>query len=249
MRIGVTGASGFIGKHVCQQAREAGHETLALPLSGVIAPGLDALIHLVAAGVNDPSLEWGELFRVNVEQSLNLWLRAADSGIRRFVICGSCFEYGLSAIQYDRVPVTARLIPLTRYAASKAAATMAALAFSEERSVQVIVARPFQVFGPGEKEPRLWPSLKRAALRGDDFPMTLGEQVRDFIPVEWVARFLLSLAVPPGFRGVVNIGTGEGRTVLDFAGEWWRRWGAKGKLLPGSLPYRRNELMRCVAEL
>ena len=51
--------------------------------------------------------------------------------------------------------------------------------------------RLFQVFGEGESENRLWPSLKKAAISGENVDMTKGEQLRDFIPVEDVANQLI----------------------------------------------------------
>lgn len=49
----------------------------------------------------------------------------------------------------------------------------------------------FHVYGEREAETRFWPSLRRAALAGEDFPMTKGEQIRDFMPVETLARTFL----------------------------------------------------------
>ncbi|MEI8283803.1 MAG: hypothetical protein WCG52_02325, partial [bacterium] len=48
---------------------------------------------------------------------------------------------------------------------------------------------------------------------------------------------------------VANIGTGHPQTIRSFAEHWWKKWDAKGKLLPGALPYRDNEVMRYVPEV
>lgn len=83
--------------------------------------------------------------------------------------------------------------------------------------------------------------------------MSPGEQIRDFIPVEEVAQaFLKALATShsiPGKPLLANIGTGKPRTLLEFSQYWWNHWNAKGKLLPGALPYRPNEVMRYVPEV
>jgi len=83
--------------------------------------------------------------------------------------------------------------------------------------------------------------------------MTLGEQVRDFIPVEQVAdAFVCALTrtdLSPGQAKVENLGTGQPQKVREFAEFWWKRWNAPGKLLFGSIPYRQNEIMRYVPEL
>jgi hypothetical protein len=51
------------------------------------------------------------------------------------------------------------------------------------------------------------------------------------------------------FPVVANIGTGQPQTIRQFAEHWWKEWGATGKLLPGALPYRDNEVMRYVPEV
>lgn len=247
MNIYLTGGSGFIGRHLCEQARMMGHNVHTHP------DNCQTMIHLAAAGVNDPGLGWQDLLQSNVTGAVQLWRRAAEFGIHRFVICGSCFEYGRSADFYEKIPSHAPLKPVTRYAASKAAASMAACSLACELGLQLLIVRPFQVYGDFEKEHRLYPSLHRAALAGMDFPMTSGEQVRDFVEVHEVARRILVLAeshpLLSGQPDAVNIGTGRGQTVLEFCEHWWKSWGAKGKLLPGRLPYRDNEVMRYVAGL
>lgn len=273
MKIFVTGGAGFIGSHVVKQSLAAGHTVTALRLQGEQAKislpsepdwvvgsladdwrkhlsGCDAIIHLAAAGVNMQNLDWKQLFAVNVEQSLNLWLHAVEAGVKRFVICGSCFEYGRAAERYKCIPAGAPLEPTGPYHASKAAATMAALALSAEKNLELVVLRPFHVFGEGEASARFWPSLRKAALGGTDFPMTAGEQVRDFVPVETVAAAFVSALTRTDLKAgdpkIENLGTGQPQTLRAFAEHWWRAWKATGQLLPGALPYRENEVMRYV---
>jgi len=109
------------------------------------------------------------------------------------------------------------------------------------------------VYGTGEQETRLWPSLHRAALEGRDFPMSHGEQVRDFIEVNDVAKeFVTALDFRDTEHGIArfrNIGSGKAQTLREFAEYWWRHWEAPGQLLFGAIPYRKNELMRLVPEL
>jgi UDP-glucose 4-epimerase len=210
----------------------------------------DALIHLAATGVNMQNLEWKKLFQVNVDQSLNLWLQAAETGVKRFIISGSCFEYGSAAARLEFIPPDAPLEPTGPYHASKAAATMAAIALAVDRRLELVLLRPFHVYGEGEAVPRFWPALRKAALAGEDFPMTLGEQVRVFTPVEQVAAAFVAAVtrtdIQPGKPMIENLASGQPQTLRDFAEHWWRVWGAKGRLLPGVVPYRANEIMRYV---
>jgi nucleoside-diphosphate-sugar epimerase len=276
MKIFVTGGTGFIGGHFLKQALAAGHSVVALRRNGGkmriplpqepvwLKGNLDgdwseklsqcqALVHLAAAGVSPQKADWDELFDVNVRQSLNLWRQAAKAGVKRFVICGSCFEYGKSGERYEFIPADAPLEPTHAYAASKAAATMAAVALAIEQQIELLVLRPFHVFGEGEASGRFWPSLRKTALAGEDFPMTAGEQVRDFVPVEKVADAFVAALPRTDLRAgepkIENVGAGKPQTLRAFAEHWWKQWGAKGKLKNGDVPYRVNEVMRYVPQI
>jgi nucleoside-diphosphate-sugar epimerase len=229
---------------------------LEKPLAAVGADdcrNIDSVVHFAAAGVSHPILNWSGCFGTNVMDSMAFWDAALCGGVRRLIVCGSCFEYGASGNRYDAIPPTAPLEPTGPYHASKAAGTLAALALSHHTLTECIVLRPFHVFGEGEEAGRLWPSLRAAALSGADYPMTLGEQVRDFMPVAEVAKTFLDVCVnrrlQPGRPEVHNVGSGRPTTVLAFAEHWWKEWGAKGRLLPGAIPYRAGEVMRYVPEL
>jgi nucleoside-diphosphate-sugar epimerase len=276
MKIFVTGGTGFIGGHFLKRALAAGHEVIALRLpsdrpkiplatqpewvDGSLADNwrdilaaCEALVHFAAVGVSPQNASWDQLFAVNVQQSLDLWLHAADAGVKRFVICGSCFEYGKSGERHQFIPHDAPLEPTNAYAASKAAATMAALALAVEKKIELLVLRPFHVFGEGQHESNFWPLLRKAALAGEDFLMTAGEQMRDFIPVETVADvFVGALAradLCAGEPKIENVGTGKPQTLRAFAESWWKQWGAKGKLKVGALSYRTGEVMRYVPQI
>lgn len=274
MNLFVTGGTGFIGSHFVERAMASGHELfclrpsespriklskqpiwingdLTLDCSDVLQK-TDALVHFAAVGVSPQAATWEELFTVNVAQSVALWRHAVECGVRRFVICGSCFEYGLSAERFNFIPANAALFPINGYGASKAAATVAALAIAAEFDLILTVLRPFHVFGEGQHEKNLWPSLRRAALAGEDFQMTAGEQARDFTPVSLVAEaFLREVECGEFVRGkakVKNVGTGVPITLRDFAEHWWGEWSATGKLV-FDMPYRPHEIMRFVPQL
>ncbi|HVM50495.1 MAG TPA: NAD(P)-dependent oxidoreductase [Candidatus Acidoferrum sp.] len=277
MRLFVTGGTGFIGSHLITMALGAGHAVRALRRSSNsrlrtstdrepewITKGMaditvgdlretDVLVHLAAAGVSPQQATWATLFRTNVLDSLELWRKAAEAGIRRLVVCGSCFEYGRSAERYEFIPANAPLEPTNAYAASKASATMAALAFAVETRVELLVLRPFHVFGEGQHEANFWPALKEAAASGGDYRMTPGEQVRDFTPVSMVARAFMHAAqrpgLQPGLPRIENVGTGNPQALRAFAEYWWKKLDARGRLLVGALPYRTGEVMRYVPEV
>jgi nucleoside-diphosphate-sugar epimerase len=274
MNIVVTGATGFIGSHFTKQALAAGHSVLAIRRSPASTPRIlleqeplwlnrsldyvtaedlkecDVLVHLAAHTVNVPYDTLANCLHWNLIAVLALFDKARQAGIKRYVVAGSCFEYGVSGQRYSAIPTDAPLEPTNSYGVSKAAASIALLHWAEEHKLHLDILRIFHVYGEGEAETRFWPSLKRAALSGSDFAMTDGDQIRDFIPVQSVANAFLQQAtnalVDPSSVNVYNLGTGRPTSLLSFAQYWWWTWNATGRLLPGAVPYRDNECMRYV---
>lgn len=272
----VTGATGFIGSHLLRQFANAGGSVVAQrragsfpridlgvepqwlekPLDQVTAEDfadVDVLIHLASVGVSPLTASWSDLFYWNVAVFVRLMEQAKLAGVRRLVVAGSFAEYGRSADAYDLIPTNAPLLPTSPYASSKTAAFSAAHAFSIQHDMELCYLRIFSAFGEGQNEENFWPALKNAAHSGQDFKMTSGEQIRDYVPVESVAGAFIKNAfrvdVKAGTPLVLNIGTGNAVTMKDFALEWWHRLNAKGNLQIGALPYRSNEVMRFVPKI
>jgi nucleoside-diphosphate-sugar epimerase len=276
MKLFVTGGTGFVGSHFINQAHAAGHTLVSQRRPGsqpritldrephwvdraldgdfsAELDGCDVLVHLASHTPNPPYDTLERCLYWNVHASAALFEQARRAGIARYLCAGSCFEYGRSAERYERIPLTAPLEPTLSYPASKAAAAVALTGFAAEHDLRLHWMRIFQVYGEGEPTTRLWPSLRAAALAGCDFPMTAGEQVRDFIEVgDVAAAFVHALdfeGVEPGMPKLSHLASGHPKTLAEFARHWWLHWGASGQLRLGQVPYRHNELMRLVPEL
>lgn len=276
MKLFVTGGTGFIGSHFLRQALAAGHEVVALRRPGsrtrmplAVEPvwlevpfdrlepphfnGIDVVVHLAAHSANVPYDSLENCLHWNVTVPLRMAGCARSGGVHRFVVAGSCFEYGRAGERYVMIPTDAPLEPTQSYPTSKAAASVAWQGFARERNAVVTIMRIFQVYGEGEPAGRLWPALKAAALAGADYPMTAGEQVRDFVEVGEAARQLLRQTehgeAAAGVPLVLHVGTGRPRTVRNFAEQIWSEHHASGRLLFGEIPYRTNEVMRYVPQV
>ena len=277
MKFFVTGATGFIGSHFVNAAHEAGHTVVGLrrtpesrprvallqepqwldkPMEAVLASdlqGCELLVHFAAHTSNVPYDTLLNCLHWNLIVPLQLFEQACLAGIDRYLVAGSCFEYGQSADGYSLIPVDAPLDPTNSYAASKAAASIAFKQWVIQYHKSLTLLRIFHVFGEGEPASRLWPTLRRAAMEGKDFPMTLGQQVRDCLNVSDVAKAFLQAAQELEFAspGVLirNLGSGHPQTIREFSEYWWRKWQASGHLLVGALPYRTGEVMRYVPDV
>jgi nucleoside-diphosphate-sugar epimerase len=128
---------------------------------------------------------------------------------------------------------------------------MLACALAIEFGLSLEVVRPFHVYGIGEHPDRFWPSLRSAALSGRDFEMTDGLQVRDFIDVVDVANEILKsveglMEALPGVT-IRNIGSGSPQSLIEFARKCWEKFDATGRLVPGAVMGRPNEVNRYAA--
>ena len=276
MRFFLTGASGFVGSNFVNKLLDNGYEITALlrPTSkprvlfnkklkicrGFLTDdwseefkSCDVFVHCASEGVVTNHDNWEKCFNVNFIESNQIITNAFNSGIRKFVICGSCFEYGRSGDEYQKIPITAMLKPTTPYGFSKASASLFALNFAKKKNLKLVVPRFFHLYGNGDHKMRFWPRLVEAARTDSDFEMTLGNQLRNFSTVEFAASKLLDIAINIDrypYGGVVtNVGSDSNMSLLSFAQSEWQRLKAKGNILNGVIPHRKNEVMSYVPEL
>jgi nucleoside-diphosphate-sugar epimerase len=264
----VTGANGFIGKHVVRALVEMGHEVTVLQRSNDAPRGLreillvdqftpdtvqsalagrsfDWVLHLAAYGVDPKDREIEPMLRVNVDVTRALIGVAGTWPATAVFVAGSGAEYALQGV--DR-PVSEDH-PLERskaYGASKAAGTLCALALAGAAQLPLAVGRLFGVYGPGEAPHRLLPALINRLEKGQRAPLTPGSQRRDFLyvtdVVEGIIATLMALEKSPR-QAVLNITTGEPKSVRAFAEAVAQELGAPYDLLGfGDLPMREGEV-------
>jgi dTDP-6-deoxy-L-talose 4-dehydrogenase (NAD+) len=99
--------------------------------------------------------------------------------------------------------------------------------------------RLFNVYGEGEKQRRLWQSLKTAAKLNKDFKMSDGKEIRDFISVNEVAKVILNAMnfkiKNKSFPQIWHVASGKPVSVKSFAIKNWKKYKAKGRILFGKI--------------
>ena len=276
MRIFLTGGTGFIGSYFIENSMERGYDLICLRRKNsknrrkikyepnwVIGTyedefkeeitKCDVFVHLASHSTNFPYDSLENCLQQNVILPLKILRSAKKYGINKFIIIGTGFEYGLSGENYDFIPVEAPLVPKMNYPVSKAVGSLVFSQWALENNLKLKYLRIFQVYGEGESNSRLWPSLKRAAESGTDFELTSGNQIRNFTYVNDAANKIIdelaSFDFQDGKTVFKNIGSDKTQTVREFAEYWWNHWGAKGNLIFGSKKYREDEIMRFVPKL
>ena len=201
--------------------------------------GYQAIFHYASTGARNfyknKSFfnEFKNTYETNVIHTLNLFELASQVGIKRLVVPGSCFEYGLSAKKNKKLSIKSNLLPKGYYSMSKASLYFHLRNFyKKNKKLNIIYLRYFQVFGEGEKLPRLWAQLKYNAKNNKNFVVENGSLVRDFVDVDLVSSKTIKI-FKNNKRGFVlkNIGSGKGVSVSRFSKFWWKKFGGKKKLI------------------
>ncbi len=268
----VTGAAGFIGSHLCNHLGRGGYRVIALDMPGISWWRLDALqvvcqrVHLnlldragVAALIEDHqpidcvyhlaahtdvvrSVELlDDMIAANIMGTQN-FLHACRNKVGRCVVIGTCEEYGDGDVPFSEQQRERAVSP---YSWSKICTTHLAQLYARLFDLPVVVARPFLTYGPLQLSAMLVPAAIRAALTGADFPMTPGEQTRDFNYVNDIVAGLIAVGEAPDVEGdIFNLATGSEMHVRDVVSLIYGLCHSSRVPEIGTLPYRRGETMR-----
>lgn len=253
----ITGAHGFIGRHLAYSLAEAGHRVCG------IGHGTWPQFEAEASGISDwvnssitPSnlrqlqqmagtpdvvyhLAGGSSVGVAVANPLEDFSRTVattaelldwmrlDAPDARLVAVSSAAVYG--AGHAGRIAEQATLNPYSPYGHHKRLMEELCRSYAASYGTKVVVARLFSVFGSGLKKQLLWDLCTRLAAGAN--PLTLGgtgEELRDWTDVRDVVRALALLADTASTEvPVLNVGTGQARPVREVAALLATQW-AKG---------------------
>jgi nucleoside-diphosphate-sugar epimerase len=262
----VTGASGFIGRHLVAALRDrasvhvfssratrgpAGATSHRVDLRAAAAVALirtirpSVIYHLAGPTESHVTLPDSTYYEAIVSATNNVLDAALGVPRVRVVLAGSAKEYGSAKPSGPRLKESDPPRPLTPYAVAKLACTHMARMYHDRDGLRVTTLRLFPVFGPAMPEETLIVRAIRAALAGRDLRMTRGLQQRDLVYIDDVVRaFQAASRARAPYGEVLNICTGRAAPVRDIVRSIYAMTSSPGRPRPGALTYPAHEVSR-----
>jgi nucleoside-diphosphate-sugar epimerase len=263
---------GFIGKHLAQYAKNKGYDVFILSLNssndaieGInflqaditslenlkeILTGLDFEYVINTSGYVDHA-EYSNGGRHIIEQHftcvLNLVSCLERNKLKTFIQLGSSDEYGASPAPQSE---DLRESPISPYSLGKTAATHFLQMLHKTEEFPSVILRLFLVYGPTQDSNRFLPGVLTSILKDESFPVSKGEQLRDFCYIDDITKGILkALDVPDAKGEVINLASGQVVSIRNVLEKLIKVTKSKAAPQFGALPYRNGENMSLYADI
>jgi len=266
VRILVTGATGFVGRHLVAALLTRGCAVRAVARNAdtaqgmpwindvefvsadihaadldvsALTDGIDALAHLAWPGL--PNYRALFHFEHNLMADYRFIKGAVEAGVKQVLVTGTCFEYGM---QGGPLSESTEPRPSNPYGLAKHTLHLFLQNLQQEHPFTLQWARLFYLHGEGQNPNSLLAALDSAIDAGEQsFDMSAGEQLRDFLPIETAAGYLAAIVHQRDFDGVINCASGQPVSVRTLVEQRLRERGATLNLNLGHYPYPSHEPM------
>lgn len=254
-KILVTGAAGYIGRHVVKTALDMGHTVIA---SDFAFKGVDERAEFCdvpifsgdkniwqALGSPDVCIHmaWRDGFRHNASSHMKdlsshvtFLNNMARGGLPMLTVMGTMHEVG-----YWEGPITADTPcnPQSQYGIAKNALRQSLLLSLPDTGCVLHWLRAYYITGDEAHGSSIFAKITQAELDGKEtFPFTSGKNQYDFIDVDRLAQMIVAASVQDKVNGVINVCTGQPQTLADRVEQFLRDKHYKIRLAYGAYPDR-----------
>ncbi len=242
-RVLITGSEGFIGRHLTVKLLAEGYEVYGIslpPASGIDHPNyhwtsvdildreklslyfrnstFDAMIHLAALTTHEELTKHKErTLRINLEGTLNLLEEFKNTESTKFIFASTGKVYG--RIQELPLSEDHPTTPINILGKTKLIAEKLIDFFSSESTQQYVIVRMFNVYGPGQRDYFLIPTIL-SQLQDGNSQITLGNTCdkRDYIFIEDVVEAIITVLGKEMSENlnVFNVGSGRPHSASDI---------------------------------
>lgn len=258
MKIAITGASGFIGRHLLPLLIQNGHEVIAVVRDAKKVADLNINCRIVEYEINNESadaftafdkpdallhLAWGGLPDYKSSHHIDTELPMhykfiklmIESGLKQVAVIGTCFEYGMQSGELcEELETRAN----NSYGYAKDALRKQLQFLQSEHNFNLTWMRLFYVYGEDQPDNTLYSQLRLAASRREAiFNMSSGEQLRDYLHINDVVQKIAKLVCMNKNVGIVNVCSGIPISVRRLVERWIKENEWSIKLNLGYYPY------------
>ncbi|MBS7577283.1 MULTISPECIES: NAD(P)-dependent oxidoreductase [unclassified Enterococcus] len=237
MKVAITGANGYIGRHVVNAAIKAGHEVYAIDIDFKNVPNEakrieidifdhksnvfqlmakpDVLIHLAW---RDGFIHNSEQHMKNLSDHVQFIRNYVKHGGKNVAVMGSMHEIGYHEGAIDEnTPCN----PLSQYGVAKNAMRQSLLLAAKELNFNLYWLRAYYIFGDDRVGSSIFAKLTLAADEGKKtFPFTTGKNKFDFISVQELGKMIVAASTQDKITGVINVSTGNPKSLAEQI-EWY----------------------------
>ncbi len=254
MRIAVTGSSGFVGSHLVKRLKELGADIAGLDIKNGVditdwkqvqsIEQFDVLFHLAAKSYVPDSYKYPRDFyysnvigTINALELCRLW--------KSKIVFISSYVYGVP--QYLPIDEKHPVAAFNPYAQTKIIGEQLCRGYSRDFDIPAIILRPFNIYGEGQNENFLIPTMIKQAKTGkillkDPYPK------RDYVYIDDVVDFFVKvMEYRPTECEIFNVGTGISYSVREIA-EMISELFGEGIELGFNDKRRKNEVMDTKAD-
>ena len=161
--------------------------------------------------------------------------------LKDLAVIGTCFEYGMCSGELNETMIT---IPDNPYGLAKDTLRKFLDQLRRKYDFSLKWLRLFYMYGEGQNPDSLLPKLEAALERGDEvFNMSGGEQLRDYLPIERVAKYIIRVAMQDKVTGVINCCSGIPVSIRKLVEDYLEKQQKSIHLNLGYYPYPDYEPM------
>ncbi len=241
MKIIVTGANGFIGRHLLPKLIDKGHEIIAVVRNKkkllncderckfveldiknlnshelVMFKQADALIHLAWGYLSD----YRSLKHIEIElpSHYHFIKKLISLGVVNISVIGTCFEYGMQSGKLSELLQTQ---PNNPYGYAKDNLRKQLYFLKKEKDFNLVWIRLFYMFGSNYASNSLYSQLSAAVDNNEKiFNMSGGEQLRDYLHIDDVIQGIVNIVEIKQEVGIVNVCSGKPISIRSLVEQW-----------------------------
>lgn len=251
----VTGANGYIGKHVVEELCNQGHNVIAADFrfDGIDSRAVTCKVSLFSGDadiyeqVGKPDvcihLAWRDGFVHNsyahmgdLSNHITFLTHMIDGGLPMLSVMGTMHEIGYweGAID-ENTPCK----PMSQYGIAKNALRQSLIYLTEEKNCILHWLRAYYITGDDLKANNIFSKIMKAAIDGKkEFPFTTGKNKYDFIDVKDLAKMIVASSMQNKVNGIINVCSGKPVSLAEKVEDFIKEHNLDIKLVYGAFPDR-----------